>query len=649
MARKWKAHTLWQALWVVVVLAVPAVVPADAVSAAKSDELSVPAEARKVFEGEYIHRVAGRDSQRAKMVKYVGPDKTMYFDLTQADVHYLLTMDGQGRPVSYRLRSAARDYTVSWRFAGEKVVRSMQSANQGAEKAEWNVKAGALPDLNSRPDPYLIQYVLLAAYKLDKRGEQTFVVYDVDNTGKGINHYEITLTLVDEDGVLLGGSKRPARHFLQVQRTASNTWFKKQPGHKTEYWVDDNGILLRVYRHREPYEVILQVPEAAKPAEAGAYGSDLEAFLDEMDRTYPFFEVKGIRPDWDRTKVRLREKVKTCPSDEQFLGIVQEAILCLHDSHMGFAKTRVSPPPWPAKYCLGVSFLPATNGRVVVMSCRDGLDPALKTGVVVTKIDDQNARSYLEERTNEVWAQGGMSSRQRARLLAYRLPLQTEQKGQKHTLSVLANASEHRVELACDFDARSGFPHWYHHPEGLKQVGSCAYTRLPSGVGYIYLRRIDTSTAPGLKEAFSTYADVKGWIVDLRGNGGGGYDQALLDLLKSLPQPSAGIIDAGCISAGETFARDLVQYAQARLFGATTAGASTSKRDWTFPSGIATLSLSVRSRWGLDGQTIECNGIQPHVEVEAIPEDLLQGRNTEIVKAEQYLLAASGGTKVTSP
>jgi len=77
----------------------------------------------------------------------------------------------------------------------------------------------------------------------------------------------------------------------------------------------------------------------------------------------------------------------------------------------------------------------------------------------------------------------------------------------------------------------------------------------------------------------------------------------------------------------------------ARLFGSRTAGASTSKRDWTFPSGVATLSLPVRSRWGVDGRLIEFYGIEPHVEVEAVPEDLLHGRNTEILEAEQYILA----------
>jgi hypothetical protein len=432
-------------------------------SQAKAEEWAVPADARKVFEGEYVHRVAGRDYLRAKMAKYVGPDKTAYFELTGlSGADYLLSVDGMGRPVTYRYRSTARGYSGSYQFTGEKAVHwTRNTRQQGVEQFDWEVKAGALPDFNSRPDPYLIQYVLLQAYDPNKRGEQTFTVYDVDAKGTGINHYEITLNLVDEDGVLLPNGKCKARHFLQVQRTESNTWFKKFPGHKTEYWVDDNGIVLRVYRHREPYEVILQAHDAAEPLASNIYERDLSAFFDEMDRTYPFFELKGIQADWSRAKDRLREKVKSCRSDEQFLGIVQEAVLCLHDSHMGFTKTRVPPPSWPARCYPGISFLPATTGRVVIMSCRDGLDPALKTGVIVTQIDDIEARSYLEDKAKEVWAEGGMSGRQRARFLVYRLPLQTEQKGQKYTLMVLADEGERRVEIACDYDARSGFPRGY--------------------------------------------------------------------------------------------------------------------------------------------------------------------------------------------
>jgi len=625
-------------LWAVVL--VPG--PSSVILAAESEGWTIPAKARKVFEGEYVHRIAGRDSHRAKMTKYICPDETTYFDLVQSDVRYLLAIDGQGCPVAYRYRSAAKGYEGSFQFTEDKVVYTTQNAKQEVKQFDWAVRAGALPDLNSRPDPYLVQYVLLHAYDLDKRGEQTFVVYDFDSTGEGVNHYEITLDLVDEDGVVLSGGRCTARHFLQVQRTASDTWFKKRPGHKTEYWVDANDILLRVYRHREPYEVVLETPTVAEPLAPGVFGPELEAFFDEIDRTYPFFELKGIGTDWQHAKERFRARAKACSSDAQFLGIVRDAVLCLHDSHMWFTETRASVPPLPATYCPGISFLPATDGRVVILSRREGLDPALRTGAVVTKIDDQDARRYLDEEAKKVWAEGGMSGPQRARLMAYRTPLRTQQKGERHWITLLLDQAERRVELACDFDARFDLSSGYNRPEGLKGAGSCAYTQLASRVGYICLRRVDATTAPGLKEAVATHPDARGWIVDLRGNSGGGYDQSLLEALKELPRPLAGIIDAGCISAGETLARDLVQLGDARLFGSRTAGASTAKRDWTFPGGVATLSLPVRSRWGIGGQLIELHGIEPHVEVEAVPEDLLRGLNTEILKAEQYILASPG-------
>src|SRR5512143_3250484 len=101
----------------------------------------------------------------------------------------------------------------------------------------------------------------------------------------------------------------------------------------------------------------------------------------------------------------------------------------------------------------------------------------------------------------------------------------------------------------------------------------------------MYLRYVRTETGPGMRQALAAYPDAKGWILDLRGNGGGGYDDKLIGLLKTLPRPVAVLLDAGCISAGETLARDLARNADARLIGARTAGASSSKRQWTFPSG----------------------------------------------------------------
>ncbi len=72
--------------------------------------------------------------------------------------------------------------------------------------------------------------------------------------------------------------------------------------------------------------------------------------------------------------------------------------------------------------------------------------------------------------------------------------------------------------------------------------------------------------------AIEAHQGMKGWIVDLRGNTGGGYDRSLKTLIKKLGRKVAVIIDAGSVSAAETFSRDLVNVCKARVFGARTAG-----------------------------------------------------------------------------
>lgn len=390
--------------------------------------------------------------------------------------------------------------------------------------------------------------------------------------------------------------------------------------------------------------VAIARPNAPKPAPVNEkYENDLRAFIDEMNRTYPHFDLKGIRAEWEEVSKRLLEEVKTCNSDEDFLDLVMEAIRCLRDGHMGFtelnAKFRQSDP----EYTVGVTFLPATENRVCVMYARDGIDPGLKSGTVVTKIDGKDARTVLDGKAKDAWKAGGsFSSPQRARMYEYRIPLRGKQ-GDRHTISILADGKEKAIELTCDQLAR-GWPHTYNMPDGLNRVGrSSYYALLPSGVGYVYLRRVDESVVPCLKEAVATHANAKGWIIDLRGNGGGGYGADLFEQLSAMPKPVAGIIDAGTFSAGETLARDVVRMCDAQLFGSNTAGSSGRKRGWAFPSGIGTLTVPVRSWGGLTGP-VEFNGIAPNVKVEADPEEVAAGHNSAILRAEEYLLKSTGAT-----
>jgi len=400
------------------------------------------------------------------------------------------------------------------------------------------------------------------------------------------------------------------------------------------FWITPDGKVLSSHAEAQA---------GSKEPGATAHQSDLAAFFDEVDRTYPFFDLKGIRADWAAAKPRLAERATSCRSDTEFLGIVRDAIGCLRDSHMRIRDAKAKLPPWPKKYYPGLAFMPATDNRVVVMWAAKQYVDRLKPGMVVTKIDGKDARKYLEGRASEAWKEGYNSSPQRARLYAYRIPLKGE-KGQTHTLSYLTGGSgtaEQELVATCEMEAR-GWPHFYHRPQGLTRVGrSLSYTKLAGGAGYMYLRYVDGNTHRGIAQAIGAHPDAKGWILDLRGNGGGGYDRSLHEAIVRIPKPVAVLIDAGCTSAGETLARDLRREASARLFGSKTAGSSSSKRSWTFPSGIASVTFSTRSRWRGDRKPIEFNGIEPDVKVEAVPEEVRQGLNSGILRAEEYVANAS--------
>ena len=384
--------------------------------------------------------------------------------------------------------------------------------------------------------------------------------------------------------------------------------------------------------------VSLPAAPACRAATPATYMTDMAAFFTEVEKTYPFFDLKGIRTDWEGAKKRVAAKSRTCRSDSQFLGLVVEAMKALRDAHMTLEDPKAEIPRPPTAYYPGISFLPGIKNTVLVMYPPKGSEAQLKTGTVVVAIDGKPARAVLDERARRAWMGGGFfSSPQRARLFEYRIPLRGKQ-GEKHVIGYLDGRRPKQITLTSTHEA-SGWPHTYNMPKNMKQVGrSFWYARLASGAGYMYIRRVDASTTPGIKEALAKIPTARGWVVDLCGNGGGGYDEALINAVKAMPRPVAVVIDAGCISAGETLARDFVNYAGAKLFGSKTAGSSTSKKHWTFPSGIASVRISVRTRGGVGGKPIEFHGIEPHVKVEAVPQEVAGGLNSAILRAQQYLL-----------
>ncbi len=386
---------------------------------------------------------------------------------------------------------------------------------------------------------------------------------------------------------------------------------------------------------------VLAQPAAAQKAKAAAYkktyASDMEAFLKEAQANYPFWDLKDLRKGWKAKKKDLEKRAKKCKTDVEFIRLVYEGMGYLRDAHMYMTECAIEMPRGEPSYYSGISFLAATDGRVIVMHPPDGQGASLKTGMVVEKINGKPARKFLDARGEEIWEEGGgFSSPQRATLFEYRTALSGE-RGDKFEIVALDGKKKKKVKLSARTEI-SGWPRSYNMPPDLKRVGkSFYYCKLESGYGYMYLRRVDSSIPEGMKEALAKHADVPGWVIDLRGNSGGGYNDELINQVKAVGKPNVVIGDAGCISAGETLIRDFIRYADARFIGTRTAGSSSSKKEWRFPSGIATVKFSTRSRYGPDGEPIEFNGIVPHEVVEAVPEEVLAGKNSEILRAVEYL------------
>lgn len=88
------------------------------------------------------------------------------------------------------------------------------------------------------------------------------------------------------------------------------------------------------------------------------------------------------------------------------------------------------------------------------------------------------------------------------------------------------------------------------------------------------------------------------------------------------------MIDERCISAGEGWASWFVAKTRARLFGTTTAGASSRKETYTLTNGLYKVVIPVKAYTGFLDRPIERRRIEPDVEVRCNAKDLAQGKDT---------------------
>ncbi len=182
---------------------------------------------------------------------------------------------------------------------------------------------------------------------------------------------------------------------------------------------------------------------------------------------------------------------------------------------------------------------------------------------------------------------------------------------------------------------------------GISDSTDVSWKRLDDETGYIYVRRIRPNLEDKLDAAVSELRGVKGMIIDVRGNSGGGFDAgtALHNFDTRTTDtgrprytgPLAVLVDSRCVSAGEGWASWFVANKRAMLFGEATAGASSRKTEYTLTNGLYKIRVPVKANTGFLDRPIERRGLEPNVEVRPAAQDLAAGKDTVLEATRQYL------------
>ncbi len=370
--------------------------------------------------------------------------------------------------------------------------------------------------------------------------------------------------------------------------------------------------------------------------------------------------LKQKKIDWKQVRKEFTKRAKDIESDQELIVVAAELVARLQDGHAGLRDVTVDMGGYGDGpiYSCGLDLFEFDGKWYVKRASGDALKSGIEAGWEVVKIDGEKAVKWMDAAQQRLVKTHGFSTEAAARFATGTWGLKGPD-GKSVGIEFKAGRKKKKVNLQWGSKAGGGNsigPVVF--PEGLEELDrEVAWTRLPSGYGYLWLGRIPSELPTFIDTAIAGLGDeCTGMVLDFRSSNGGTYDRdALLGRFvpkgqvfggeKSAgPKPFVGhvvvLIDPSTISAAETIVGELKEDGRAYLIGpGGTHGASGTKEQVAVPSGKLAARFVIRSHksWMNGGRGVEGIGIAPHEIVAYDPKAIAQGIDPCIARAEEIL------------
>jgi len=189
-------------------------------------------------------------------------------------------------------------------------------------------------------------------------------------------------------------------------------------------------------------------------------------------------------------------------------------------------------------------------------------------------------------------------------------------------------------------------------------------------IGYLYLADMDERGMEQFINQFYPQVRKQGLIVDVRYNGGGFIDQIVLERLRrvlvgmdtnrqGVPFPIPGQMVHGAMacllnhysaSDGDIFPYYFKKYGLGPLIGERTWGGVRGIRGFWPLTDSGYVTIPEDSLYGLDSQwVIENHGVEPDIEVDNLPGDVMAGKDAQLETAIKYVMDRIKANPMTLP